>query len=111
MTHRRWADYREDTQSSNVMRAHDKAPGETTDITVDWFDQVHRTTDRADPVLSAAWSVPAPLTLVSDAVDHNRTVARVSGGVASTEYRLTCTVTLASGRVVPRVVMLTVRAI
>lgn len=111
MTYRRWADYREDTQSSNVMRAHDKAPLEVTEIAVDWFDQVHRDMDRADALMSAAWSVPAPLSLVSERVDHNTAIARISGGDAATEYQLTCTATFASGRVVPRVVLLTVRAI
>lgn len=111
MTYRRWADLREDVQSSNVIRAHDKAPLEVTEIAVDWYDQVHRDMDRTDVLMGAAWSVPAPLTLVSERVDHNTAIARVSGGSAATEYQLTCTATFASGRVVPRVVMMTVRAI
>lgn len=60
-----------------------------------------------DTVASYAWSAAAGLTVVSGYATAATT--RISGGTLGSDYSLTCTLTFASGQILPCVVLVQVR--
>lgn len=81
-----------------------KVPGEIVDITFDWSPELAA----GQTIFSAAWTVGAGLTGSNEGLIGALATKRVSGGVAGTDYRLTCTITKNNGEVIPRTVVISV---
>jgi hypothetical protein len=83
-----------------------KAPTDVVDYSLDWVDH----TDPTVSVASAAWSVPGPLVLGGASVADTVTTARIGGGVAGAEYKVTCTMTKSNSEIVARTFVLAILA-
>lgn len=77
-----------------AVATHVKDPNAKLDYALDWTAYLAG----ADTIASAAWTVPAGLTKVSEANTTTTTTVRISGGTAGTEYTVTCHIVLASGQ-------------
>lgn len=52
-------------------------------------------------IQSSDWTIPSGITKVADTHTDTEATARLSGGTAGQSYRITNTVTLADGQIIP----------
>jgi len=71
-----------------------KDPAATIDCAIDWSHYLG-----ADTISEATWTVPEALTSVAETTTATRTTIRISGGELHQRYENACTVTLNSGQV------------
>lgn len=83
-----------------------KVPGETVDVTFDWSPELAV----GQAISSAAWTVGSGLTGSNEGLAGALATKRIAGGLAGTDYRLTCTITKNNGEIVPRTVVISVVA-
>ena len=91
-----------------TLRWPDKDPADVLDYALDWSDQL-ALTGPADAISSATWTVPAGLTAGVESVLGGVATIWLSGGVAVTDYTITCRIVTAGARTLERSVMLFVK--
>lgn len=95
-----------------------KDPDSTLTVGLHWKDVV----ERGDSLSTVAWTVPAGLTKISESINGSAVLdrgitypagevalVRVSGGVALSDYEITCNVTTAAGDIDERSITVAVR--
>ena len=78
------------------------------DYALAWSDQLALTSP-ADTISSVTWTVPAGLTAGAQFLVGGVATAWLSGGVAGTDYAVTCRIVTAGARTLERSVMLFVK--
>jgi hypothetical protein len=91
-----------------TLRWPDKDPADVLDYALNWSDQLGLTSP-ADTISSATWTVPAGLTAGAQSVVGGVATTWLSGGVAVTDYTITCRIVTAGARTLERSVMLFVK--
>lgn len=91
--------------STQLLRWPDKDPSDVLDYAVDW-SAVLAQASPADAISSVTWVVPSGLTAGAQSVVGGNSVIWLSGGVAGTDYTLTCRIVTTGGRTVERSVKL-----
>jgi hypothetical protein len=91
-----------------TLRWPDKDPADVLDYALNWSDQLALISP-ADTISSATWAVPAGLTAGPQFVLGGVATAWLSGGVAGTDYTITCRIVTAGGRTLERNVKLQVK--
>ena len=86
-----------------------KAPADSCDFGFDWTAQL-ALSEPGDRVMGATWTVPAGLTAGAKGVTDTRSTIWLAGGTAGQDYEVSCTVSMASGRVLRRTARLPVRS-
>ena len=81
-------------------------PDEHLDYAINWSKYL-----QGDDVVASTWVADSGLTVDKSEFDKNRTVVRISGGVAGTSYNVRNTVTSALGRTVKRSIKISVHAL
>lgn len=85
-----------------------KDPAAELDYGFDWADRGWLAA--GETVLTAVWTIPAGLTLItSQIVDNTKTVVWIGGGTVGTDYTITCRITTSGGRTDERSMVLRVR--
>ncbi len=82
-----------------------KDPGATLDYSFDWTDWL----GTGETIASTSWTVPAGLTKVSETNTAYTSTCRISGGVVSTNYTVTCQITTSTGEIDRRSLQLSVQ--
>ncbi len=88
--------------------ADEKDPADVTDWAID-FDAELALSSPADSIATAVWTVPAGLTATAQQVIGSKASVFLQGGVAGTDYLLTCRITTTGGRTIERSARLFVR--
>jgi hypothetical protein len=91
-----------------ALRWPDKDPADVLDYALDWSDQLALTSP-SDTISSATWTVPAGLTAGAQFVVGGLATIWLSGGVAGTDYTITCRIVTAGARTLERSVILYVK--
>jgi hypothetical protein len=82
-----------------------KVPVDAIDVTIDWSEHLRA----GVTVASATWSAPG-LTLTNEGTTSTTATRRIGGGVAGTDYPVTCTMTKSNGEIVARTFVVSVVA-
>jgi hypothetical protein len=91
-----------------TLRWPDKDPADVLDYALNWSDQLALTSP-ADTISSATWTVPSGLTAGVQSVLGGVATIWLSGGVAGTDYTITCRIVTAGARTLERSVTLFVK--
>lgn len=86
-----------------------KDPAAVLDYGFDWAERDWL--DAGETVLTADWTIPAPLTIITSEIiaDATTAVAWLSGGTAGTDYTISCRIATSAGRTDERSMVLKVR--
>lgn len=84
------------------MASYVKDPADVKDYAVDWSQALLVEGVAGDTISTATWTVPVGLTKGAESSTTTRTTVWLSGGTASTSYRVACRVVTAQGRTYER---------
>lgn len=90
-----------------MIRWADKAPAETREYVIDWYDL--GLLPCGDTITGSTWNAGGGVTLSDPGMDRTYTRVTVAGGVRGGEYRISNTITTAHGAELVRTGMLAVK--
>lgn len=94
--------------STTSLRWPPKDPADVLDYSIDWTEQLALPAT-PDSIATVAWTVPAGLTKGADSHAGGVATVWLSGGVAGTDYAVTCRIVTAGGRTIERSAKLQVK--